>query len=141
MHLEQTADVAYSDLSSFAREKSTDKSDIEKCSMSKHTVVMSAQDLDSRASLSSRLAGPLSRLGERGCETMMLVDLELAQLHNVRRGIVKRWPDVLHRFSGRGSAEVLWFFSRRACATSLLVGSSPLASLPQAVQQAILFPA
>ena len=85
-----------------------------------------------------RILAPLiARLDRQDCEVIQLPHLNNMQRYSIHAIVAGHWPDVVHESVGMGSSRVLRLFTRRACKTVLLHPSSPLAALPQALQQAI----
>ena len=99
---------------------------------------MPINDRRQKDTVLSKLAPVIARLGSQGCEVIQLTGLGNAERYSVHAAIGQRWPDVVHESIGEGSARLLRLYTRSACKTALLHPSSPLAALPQVLQQAII---
>ena len=84
-----------------------------------------------------KLAPFTAKRGFQGCEVIQLTGLNKARRKSVHAAIREGLPDVVYDTVGPDHGRILRLYTRSACKTVLLHPSSPLAALPQALQQAI----
>jgi hypothetical protein len=89
-------------------------------------------------SVIANLAPSIALLGRRGCEVIQFAGLGEQEHHPMQAAIAERWPDVMHDTMGESCLRGLRLYTRSACKTVLLHHSSPLAALPEVLQQTII---